>query len=169
MFGIKNPFEKRKAPLRHRPSAFMNLAYQKVPTKVGTWDTDPVGMAVMTDEELLTSIVTAGVCNTILPVYLALDLGQAYEIYQINVYSGDGGYKSAASNTGTLKLKTGLTSVLADATERDTQTTVSAAYVPITTGYDGEGIPVRYVFLELIGDGTRSQYLKPAEIEVLGC
>ena len=147
----------------------MNLAFGKTPTKGGAWDTNPVGMVTLTNGDVITSMATAGQNNDAAAVYLMLDLGAEYEIYNITIHSGDGGYKSAAANTGTLKLKTGTTSVLADATERDTQTTVSAAYIPITLGYEDNGISARYVFLELVGDATRIQYLKPAEIEVFGC
>ena len=161
--------KKRKTPLRHRRTPFMNLAFGKLPTAIGFWDVDPAGLEMLTDEEYITSITTAGQCKTVTPVAIKVDLGQVFEVYDILIHSGDGGYLSAADNTGTLKLMTGVTDSIGDATERDNQTTVSTTYVPITVTYEGEGIPVRYVFLELVGDDTREQYLKPAEIEVFGC
>jgi len=149
----------------------MNLAFQKLPTKHGTWSVkNPYPLQRLTDGDIHTILSSAGADTGTDTVYIQIDLGQVYEVYEIVIHSGyGGGYKSAASNTGTIKLKTGLSTTESDATERDSQTTTSTSFIPITLHYEGEGIPVRYVFISMKGDGTRTQYIKPAEIEVFGC
>ena len=167
MFGIN---EKPKTPLRHRRSPFMNLAFQKVPTVHGTWSETPSPLKMLTDGDIHTPITSRGADDGTDTVYIQIDLGQEYEVYEIVIHSGyGGGCKSHPANGGTIKLKTGLTATEGDATERDSQTTKSPNYTPITLHYEGEGIPVRYVFLSMKGDGSYHQYIQPAEIEVFGC
>ena len=168
MFGFN---EKPKVPLRHRKSPFMNLAFQKVPTVHGSMDTTPTPLKMLTDEDIHTPITTGMKDTGTDEPYIQIDLGRVYEVYEIVIYSGYNGgyYTNNSSNTGHIYLKTGTTNVLADATQRDDQTSTTVAYVPITLHYEGEGIPVRYVFLSMKGDGTHFQIARPAEIEVFGC
>lgn len=161
MFRVKP----KKAVHKSIRAAFMNVAYEKLFAKSGTWNTDPVGMATLTNEQYLTSLATAGEDATGTDAVLKVDLGQIYEVYNIVFHSGDGGFKSAASNTGVITLQTSIDD--SNWTTRgDTQTTVSTAYIPITLGYDGEGIPARYVRILMTPDGTRTLFIKPSEIEV---
>jgi len=150
----------------------MNLAFQKQPKALGNWDHKPIDSILkqLTNGDIYTRIGDHASDKGTDTAYIQIDLGQEYEVYEIKIHSGyGGGYKSAASNTGTIKLKTGLTDTEGDATERDSQTTTSTSNIPITLHYEGEGIRVRYVFISMKGDGTRTQYIKPSEVEVFGC
>ncbi|MCW7072246.1 MAG: discoidin domain-containing protein [Methanophagales archaeon] len=166
MFGFN---EKPKVPLRHRKSPYMNLAYQKLPTLHGNWGTDPAPLKALTNGDIHTPISTTGAKTGSDTVYVQIDLGQVYEVYEIIIHTGYGYYHTVTGNTGSIKLKTGLTSTEADATERDEQTNNTDDYISFTLHYEGEGIPVRYVFLTMVSDGSHPQYIKPAEIEVFGC
>lgn len=165
MFG--NIFGKRgKVPLRHRSSAYMNLAHQILPTISGTFDTTPAPLAMLTDGNRQVPITTAGVETT--AAGIVIDLGMEYEVYEIKIHSGyGGGYLSVVGNTGTIELA--VEDAAAAATTLDTQNTVSTAYVPITLHYQGNGIPVRKILLQVVSIGADAQTIKPSEIEVFGC
>jgi len=170
MFGFN---EKPKVPLRHRTSPYMNLAFQKLPTIHGTWYHEPStnALKMYTDGDIHKRADDYAETYETNVGYIQIDLGQVYEVYEIMIYSGYGGgyMTSNSSNTGTIELKTGLTNVEADATKRDSQTTTSTSYIPITLHYEGEGIPVRYVFFSMKSDGTYHQFVRIGEIEVFGC
>ena len=164
--GLRVPNRSRKAP-------FMNLAYKKVPTVIGTWTTDPAGLANLTDEDLLSHLSTDGVTTTTAGAQsVRIDLGQIHEVYQINIKntSGNGVKANNASNAGTLKLKAD-TSATPSTQRGTTQTPAGTAFEDIDAskiGYDGEGIDVRYVLVELVPDGTYFMTLDISEIEVFG-
>ena len=148
----------------------MNLAFHKTPTIGGTWDETPSPLKMLTDEDVNTPITSRGARDGTNTVYFQIDLGDVYEVYEIKIYSGyGGGYKSHPANAGHIYLKTHVIPQEFSATTRDTQTTTSPNYIPITLHYEGEGIPVRYVYLSMKGDGAYTQYIQPAEIEVFGC
>lgn len=145
----------------------MNLAFDKLPTLTAGWAVAATPLAMLTDENRQSDITTAGEHTAAVAKYITIDLGQVYEVYQIVISSGlAGGYFGTALNAGVITLETydG-----ANWTERATQTDATAAYVPITLGYDGEGIAVSQVRIKMLSDADVVQKIKPAEIEVFGC
>lgn len=167
IFGNK---DKRAVPVRGARAAFMNVAYALTPTIVGTWTTDPVGLASLTDEQHLTHLTTDGVTNTTLAnkVQIKIDLGQTFEIYKIGVLNTPAvGIKANnALNAGTVKLQVSTDDT--NWTTLATQTPAGTAFEDMAIDYDGEGVATRYVRLYLENDDTYFLTIDISDIEVYG-
>ena len=170
MFGL---FKRTGIPPRHRSSAYMNLAFGKLPTILtADWDTDPVGLGNLTDESADTHLTTDGACKVNLAAGkgIKIDLGQKFEVYEINVEnrSGEGVKANNAANAGTVKVKTSLDDTTY--TQRSsTQTPAGVAFEDMNVDYLGSGIPVRYVLVEFDSDASYFMTVDISEIKVFGC
>ena len=162
-------FDKQKKSVKRSiRAAFMNLAYKKTPTKTGTWTTDPLGLANLTDEHHLTHLTTDGVTTTTNDVTINVDLDQVFEVYKIDILNitGTGIKTNHALSEGSVKLQTSLDGT--NWTTLDTQTVESTTFVNMAVNYEGEGIAVRHVRLFLENDGTYYMTIDIADIEVYG-
>ena len=162
--------EKKAVPVRGARAAFMNMAYAVTPTIVGTWATDPVGLANLTDERHLTHLTTDGVSTTTLAnkVQIKADLGQIFEIYKIDVLNtASAGIKANnAASTGTVKLQVSTDDT--NWTTLATQTPAGTAFEDMDIDYDGEGVAARYVRIYLENDDTYFMTIDISDIEAYG-
>lgn len=160
-------------PPRHRSSAFMNLAHQKVPVikgSVGVCDQDPAPLTVLTDSETKTIGFTTVLEHSTNGENLAIeiDLGREYEIYEIIVHSAAvGGFKKAVTDQSVL-LRT--IDAGATTTTRDTQVVAGDdAYHASTLHYNGCGIPVQKIQVYTVMNSANKFSADLTEIEVFGC
>ena len=162
--------KKRAVPVRGARAAFMNVAYAITPTIVGTWTTDPVGLANLTDEQHLTHLTTDGVTNTTLAdkVQIKVDLGQIFEVYRIDVLNiaATGIKANNALSAGTVKLQVSTDD--SAWTTLATQTPAGTAFENMDIDYDGEGVAARYVRLYLENDDTYFLTIDISDIEAYG-
>ena len=170
MFGL---YKRRGVPPRHRNSPFMNLAYGKVPTiETADWDTDPVGLANLTDEQNDTHLTTDGatVVTAANDKGIKIDLGRIYEVYEIKVKnrSGEGVKTNNASNAGGMRLKTS-TDDTTYTDRSDDQVAAGTAFEDADIDFKDNGIAVRYVLIEFRPDGTYFLTTDLSGIEVYGC
>ena len=167
IFGKK---DKRMVPVRGARAAFMNVAFAIIPTIVGTWTADPVGLANLTDEQHLTHLTTDGVTNTTLAnkVQIKVDLGQIFELYRIDVLNiaATGIKANNAANAGTVKLQVSTDN--SAWTTLATQTPAGTAFEDMAIDYDGEGVAARYVRLYLENDDTYFLTIDISDIEAYG-
>lgn len=170
MFGLFR--KKRGVPPRHRNSPFMNLAFGKVPTiATADWDTDPVGLANLTDESSDTHLTTDGASKVNLAAKkgIKIDLGAIYEVYEIRVKNRTGeGFKANNDlNAGEITLITSEDDTTY--TDRSTSQVPDAAFEDADIDYVGNGISVRYVMVEFDSDATYFFTVDISGIEVYGC
>lgn len=159
MFGKGN----LKPPKRHRQAAYMNLAYKILPAMAVMTAADP--LAHLTDEHGHTHLTTDGEVGAAATGTLIIDLGQIYEVYEINVSElAGGGFEGGVTEDETARL---LTNDGAGYVERAAQN-LGNGWQCSAIDYVGEGIPVRYVQIEVFG-GTDTASVDLSEIEVFGC
>lgn len=169
MFGL---FKRQRIPPRHRSSAYMNLAFGKIPTdvaSVGTWDQRPAPLIMLTDADKSTNITTIGEHSTDAETLtLEIDLGQEYEVYEILVHNRTGtGFKKAATAQDVTLVTL---NAAAAAVTRDTQAIAGDdAYKTSTLHYKGQGIPVQKVQIKTLMNSANKFTLALADIEVFGC
>jgi len=166
-----------KIPARHRTAAYMNLAFDILPTAVdvtpNAWDTPPVDLRTLTDENYQTHFATPGVHDDADQTYIEIDLGDIYEIYEIIVQNGGAaiGYNKAIAGADVdFHLVTSISDDVTAGTVRDTQTVPGdGANHDNTLHYVGEGIPARYVYIEFTGEVGDVTTVDLSQIEVFGC
>lgn len=175
MFGI---FKRQRIPPRHRSSAYMDLAFGRTPTATdedaAAWDTPPAPLGLLTDGSEETHLTTDGVDNDAKSTWIELDLGQEHEVYEINIRSTPGvGFMQAAAATVDLvvSLITGAEGEdVTTGTARDTQDVAhDGAWDTATIHYIGNGIPVRYVWIQFTPENTHNVNVDLSVIEVFGC
>lgn len=165
-------FTKRGVPPRHRNSPFMDLAFGKLPTiATADWDTDPVGLANLTDDDPDTHLTTDGVTVVTAAVKkgIKIDLGQIYEIYEIRVKNraGEGVKANNNASAGQIRVITSIDD--STYTDRTDAQVPDAVFIDADVDYIGNGIPVRYVMIEFHPDGTYYFTVDLSTIEVFGC
>lgn len=173
--GIMELLGKREKPkiVRAQRSPYMNLAYGKLPTCPVAWSTPPAPLANLTDEKKSSHLTTPGATSAAGTKRIRLDLGQVFEVYQIEITNlvGGGIKSNNALNAGTVKLLADEST--APSTQRGaTQTPSGTAYEaidPKKIGYNGEGIAVRGIELEFAPDGVYTLTTDLSEILVWGC
>jgi hypothetical protein len=105
--------------------------------------------------------------------YIMVDLGAIYEVYEIKVssYGTTGFNKAVAGADVDFHLVTHDTvDDVSLGTVRDTQTVPGSGVDQASTlHYNGQGISVRYVYVEFTGEVGDVTTVDITEIEVLGC
>ena len=166
-----------KIPPRHRSAAFMNLAFGILPTQDGvgaaTWDTAPTNLTALTDGQPCTHLTQDGIDADATQVYIEVDLGQEFEVYEMEISSRGAatGFRKAAGAAQDILLVTGITGeTAATGTTRETHSVAGDnAWDESTLHYLGDGIPVRYVWVTTTGDAVNNVDVDISEIEVFGC
>ena len=142
----------------------MNLAYGLLPTIAVMTAADP--LAHLTDEHNHTHLDTDGEVGAAATGTIIIDLGQVFEVYEINVSElAGGGFEGGATEDETARLSTNDGTGYVD---RSALQTLSNGWQCSDIDYVGEGVPVRYVRISVFG-GTDTASVDLSEIEVFGC